>query len=101
METKIMRVVQQGDVLTVQSTKSEGGMLKKRNIILREMGGKFENTYAAVMLGTTAELSFGKVGLLTNEPQRKVKPCIQTYEHLFFFPHLEVQFQREFQPLFQ
>ena len=59
METKIMRVVQQGDVLTVQSPKSEGGMLKKRNIILREMGGKFENTYAAVMLGTTAELSFG------------------------------------------
>lgn len=41
METKIMRVVQQGDVLTVQSPKSEGGMLKKRNIILREMG---ENT---------------------------------------------------------
>lgn len=28
METKIMRVVQQGDVLTVQSPKSEGGMLK-------------------------------------------------------------------------
>ena len=28
METKIMRVVQQGDVLTVQSTKSEGGTLK-------------------------------------------------------------------------
>ena len=53
-----MRVVQQGDVLTVQSPKSEGGMLKKRNIIFREMGGKFENTYAAVMLGTTAELSF-------------------------------------------
>ena len=48
METKIMRVVQQGDVLTVQSPKSEGGMLKKRNIILREMGGKFENTYAAM-----------------------------------------------------
>ena len=44
METKIMRVVQQGDVLTVQSPKSEGGMLKKRNIILREMGGKFENS---------------------------------------------------------
>ena len=57
METKIMRVVQQGDVLTVQSPKSEGGLLKKRNIILREMGGKFENSYAAVMLGTTAELS--------------------------------------------
>lgn len=45
METKIMRVIQQGEILTVQSTKSEGGMLKKRNIILREMGGKFENTY--------------------------------------------------------
>ena len=59
METKIMRVIQQGDVLTVQSTKRERGMLKKRNIILREMGGKFENSYAAVMLGTTAELSFG------------------------------------------
>lgn len=58
METKIMRVVQQGDVLTVQSPKSEGGILKKRNIILQEFGGKFENTYAAVMLGTTAELSF-------------------------------------------
>lgn len=59
METKIMRVIQQGDVLTVQSPKSEGGILKKRNIILQEFGGKFENTYAAVMLGTTAELSFG------------------------------------------
>ena len=51
METKIMRVVQQGEAFAVQSQKSESGQTTKCNIVLQEMGGKYENQYAAAMLG--------------------------------------------------
>ena len=37
-----MRVVQQGETFAVQSQKSENGQLMKCNIVLQEMGGKFE-----------------------------------------------------------
>ena len=49
-----MRVVQQGEVFAVQSQKSENGQLMKCNIVLQEMGGKFENQYVATMLGNMA-----------------------------------------------
>ena len=51
MYTQIMRVVQQGETFAVQSQKSENGQMMKCNIILQEMGGKYENQYAAAMLG--------------------------------------------------
>ena len=54
METKIMRVVQQGEPFAVQSQKSENGQLMKCNIVLQEMGGKFENQYVATMLRNMA-----------------------------------------------
>ena len=57
METKILRVVQQGEAFAVQSQKAEGGQIMKRNIVLQEMGGKYENQYAAAMLGPMAELN--------------------------------------------
>lgn len=58
METKIVKVLQQGETFAVQSQKSENGQTKKCNIVLQELGGKYENTYAAVMLGGLAELRF-------------------------------------------
>ena len=55
METKILRVVRQGDSFSVQSAKAEGGQIQKCNIVLRELGGsKFENEYVCAMLGNLA-----------------------------------------------
>lgn len=51
METMIMKVVMQGETSLVDSQKSENGKLAKCNIVLQEFGGKFENQFAAVMLG--------------------------------------------------
>ena len=58
METKILRVVRQGEAFGVQSSKSEGGTIQKCNIVLREMGGRFENEYVCAMLGSLAACRF-------------------------------------------
>ena len=59
METKIMKVVQQGEAFAVQSQKAESGQTMKCNIVLQEMGGsKYENQYAASMLGNMAGCRF-------------------------------------------
>lgn len=58
MNTLIMRVVQQGETFAVQSQKSENGQMMKCNIVLQEMGGKYENQYAAAMLGNIAQCKF-------------------------------------------
>ena len=58
METKIMKVVQQGEAFAVQSQKAESGQTMKCNIVLQEMGGKYENQYAAAMLGNVAQCRF-------------------------------------------
>ena len=56
METKILKVVKCGDAFTVKSEKSENGQLNKRNLVLQELGGKFENQYVVAALGTLASL---------------------------------------------
>ena len=58
METKILKVVQQGVAFAVQSQKAESGQTMKCNIVLQEMGGKYENQYAASMLGNVAQCRF-------------------------------------------
>ena len=59
METKILRVVRQGEAFSVQSQKSETGTVQKCNIVLRELGGsKFENEYVCAMLGNLAGCRF-------------------------------------------
>ena len=55
MNGMFMRVVQQGEAFAVQSQKSENGQMMKCNIVLQEMGGKYENQYAAAMLGNIAQ----------------------------------------------
>ena len=56
METKILKVVKSGEMFSVKSEKSETGQLNKRNLVLQELGGKFENQYAVSVLGNAASM---------------------------------------------
>ena len=38
------RVMAQSDTFAVPSQKAEGGQISKCNIVLRELGGKYENS---------------------------------------------------------
>ena len=59
METKILKVVRQGEAFSVQSKQSETGQTQKCNIVLKELGGsKFENEYVCAMLGNLAACRF-------------------------------------------
>ena len=59
METRILKVVRQGEAFSVQSAKADGGQIQKCNIVLRELGGsKFENEYVCAMLGNLAACKF-------------------------------------------
>ena len=58
METKILRVVRQGETFSVQSKNSDNGQIQKCNIVLKELGGKFENEYMCAMLGNLAACRF-------------------------------------------
>jgi len=58
METKILKVVRQGEAFSVQSTKQESGSIQKCNIVLKELGSKFENEYVCTMLGNLAGCRF-------------------------------------------
>lgn len=59
METKILRVVREGEAFSVQSQKAETGLIQKCNIVLRELGGgKYENEYVCTMLGNLAGCRF-------------------------------------------
>ena len=67
MNTQIMRVVKQGEAFAVQSQKSEkseNGQMMKCNIVLQEMGGKYENQYVAAMLGNMAQCKFAPGALV-------------------------------------
>ena len=68
METKILKVVRQGEAFSVQSAKADAGQIQKCNIVLRELGGsKFENEYVCAMLGNLATCRFyeGDVVIVT------------------------------------
>ena len=54
------KVTAQSEPFAVQSQKAEGGQLMKCNIVLQELGGKFENSYVATVLGEQAKLRFAK-----------------------------------------
>ena len=56
MQTMLLRVVSSGEMISVKSEKSEGGMLNKRQLVLQELGGKYEPTYVVNALGNLATL---------------------------------------------
>ena len=53
-----MKVVRQGEAFSVQSKQSESGQIQKCNIVLKELGSKFENEYVCAMLGNLAACRF-------------------------------------------
>ena len=57
---KFFRVIVQSEPFAVQSQKAEGGQISKCNIVLQELGGKFENSYVATILGEQANMRFAK-----------------------------------------
>ena len=56
----IFKVQAQSEIFFVSSQKAEGGQLPKCNIVLQEIGGKFENSYVATILGDQARIRFEK-----------------------------------------
>ena len=52
------RVKAQSEVIAVPSQKAEGGQISKCNIFLQELGGKYENSYVATILGEQARTRF-------------------------------------------
>ena len=66
METKILRVVSQGNVSYIPSTKQEGGQLAKCWIRLKEFGsGKFGDEYACTLFGNLAQCRFAEGDVVT------------------------------------
>ena len=57
---QIFKVTAQSEPFAVQSQKAEGGQISKCNIVLQELGGKFENSYVATILGEQANMRFAK-----------------------------------------
>ena len=60
MTAMILRVVKCGEMISVKSEKSENGILNKRQLVLQELGGKYEPTYVVTALGSLATLEFGE-----------------------------------------
>ena len=58
------RIQSQSETFQVPSQKSEGGQVSKCNIVLQELGGKFENSYVATILGEQAKTRFAKGDLV-------------------------------------
>ena len=58
MQTKILRVVAQGEPAYVPSKKSENGQLAKCMIKLKELGGDYEDEDICAMFGNLALCKF-------------------------------------------
>ena len=61
---QIYKVTAQSETYSVPSQKAEGGQISKCNIVLQELGGKFENSYVATILGDQAKTRFAKNDLV-------------------------------------
>ena len=55
---QIYKVTAQSETYSVPSQKAEGGQISKCNVVLQELGGKFENSYVATILGEQAKMRF-------------------------------------------
>ena len=50
----LFRVIHQGEPQQIPSQKAEGGQVSKCQIVLQELGGKFENMYVCTLFGNSA-----------------------------------------------
>ena len=53
---KILKVVSQGEVQEVQ--KKDGSTIKKCTLVLKDIGGEYEDTFAVTLLGNLAGCKF-------------------------------------------
>ena len=58
------RVQAQSETFSVPSQKAEAGQISKCNIVLQELGGKYENSYVATILGEQAKMRFAQNDLV-------------------------------------
>ena len=61
---QLFKIQAQSETFLVPSQKAEGGQLPKCNIVLQEIGGKYENSYVATILGEQAKMRFSKDDLV-------------------------------------
>ena len=61
---QIFKIQAQSETFQVPSQKAEGGQISKCNIVLQELGGKYENSYVATILGEQAKMRFSKDDLV-------------------------------------
>ena len=54
----ILRVKKCGAMTTVQSEKSENGVLDKRILVLQMLGGKYEDSFVVTTLGSLATIEW-------------------------------------------
>lgn len=59
---KFFKVINQGETTTV--SKQDGSTLTKCQIVLQEIGGKYENSYVCQLIGNSALLRFYKGDLV-------------------------------------
>ena len=52
------KVKAQSETFVVPSQKAEVGQISKCNVVLQELGGKYENSYVATILGEQARIRF-------------------------------------------
>lgn len=60
----IFKVMAQSETYDVPSQKAEGGQIRKCNVVLKELGGKFENSYVATVFGEQANICFAQDDLV-------------------------------------
>ena len=72
---KFFRVIAQSEPFAVQSQKVEGGQISKCNIVLQELGSKFENSYVATILGEQANIRFAKDELVVASLRFSTREC--------------------------
>lgn len=58
MQTKILKVMAQGEAQYVPSKKQDGGQIAKNWIRLKEFGGDYEDEYVCAMYGNLALCKF-------------------------------------------
>lgn len=56
--TNFFKVVQQGQVFSVPSSKNDSGQTLKCNLVLRELGSNYADQYIGALLGNAAECKF-------------------------------------------
>lgn len=54
----VFRVVSCGEMFTLKSEKTENGVLNKRNLVLQELGGRFEDQFVVSLLGNSASCQY-------------------------------------------